>query len=54
MSILTMNLMNCVDGLQKNYSKNTPGIDWQKGYSGLLLTDEQAEKIEQIVFRNYI
>ena len=34
--------------------KAIPEIDWQKGHSGQLLTDEQAEKIEQIVSKNYI
>ena len=34
--------------------KAIPEIDWQKGHSGQLLTDEQVEKIEQIVSKNYI
>ena len=31
-----------------------PEIDWRKGHSGQLLTEEQDEKIRQIISSNYI
>ena len=30
-----------------------PEIDWRKGHSGQLLTEEQAEKIGQIISNKY-